>query len=39
MGVGLDDSYLENPDYALKCITNVVDGAIKQGIFVLNRFS
>ncbi len=38
MGVGLDDSYLENPEYALKCVTNVVDGAIKQGIYVLIDF-
>ena len=38
MGVGLDDSYLENPDYALKCMTNVIDGAIKQGIYVLIDF-
>jgi len=38
MGVGLDDSYLENPDYALKCMTKVIDGAIKQGIYVLIDF-
>jgi len=38
MGVGLDDSYLENPDFALKCMTNVIDGAIKQGIYVLIDF-
>ena len=38
MGVGLDDSYLVNPDYALKCMTNVIDGAIKQGIYVLIDF-
>ncbi|MDR3652346.1 MAG: glycoside hydrolase family 5 protein [Paludibacter sp.] len=38
MGVGLDDSYLENPDYALKCMTNVIDGAIKSGIYVLIDF-
>ena len=38
MGVGLDDSYLENPEYALKCMTNVIDGAIKQGIYVLIDF-
>jgi len=38
MGVGLDDSYLENPEYALTCVTNVVDGAIKQGIYVLIDF-
>jgi len=38
MGVGLDDSYLENPDYALQCMTKVIDGAIKQGIYVLIDF-
>jgi len=38
MGVGLDDSYLENPEYALKCMTNVIDAAIKQGIYVLIDF-
>jgi len=38
MGVGLDDSYLENPDYALQCMTNVIDGAIRQGIYVLIDF-
>jgi len=38
MGVGLDDSYLENPGYALKCMMNVIDGAIKNGIYVLIDF-
>ena len=38
MGVGLDDSYLENPEYALKCITQVINGAIKNGIYVLIDF-
>jgi endoglucanase len=38
MGVGLDDSYLENPEYALKCMTNVIDAAIKCGIYVLIDF-
>jgi len=38
MGVGLEDSYLENPDFALECLSNVIDGAIKQGIYVLIDF-
>ena len=38
MGVGLDDSYLDNPDFALNCMSNVIDGAIKQGIYVLIDF-
>jgi endoglucanase len=38
MGVGLDDSYLENPDFAIKCMTPVIDAAIKNGIYVLIDF-
>ena len=38
MGFGLDYSYLEFPEYALKCITSVIDGAVKQGIYVLIDF-
>ncbi|MBP1664639.1 MAG: Cellulase [Bacteroidetes bacterium] len=38
MGVGLDDSYLENPDFALKCMTTVIDEAIKCGIYVIIDF-
>jgi Endoglucanase len=38
MGVGLDDSYLENPSYALQCMTKVIDGAIKNGIYVIIDF-
>jgi endoglucanase len=38
MGVGLDDSYLENPGFALQCITKVIDGALKSGIYVLIDF-
>lgn len=38
MGVGLDDSYLENPEFALQCITPVIDAAIKKGIYVLIDF-
>jgi len=38
MGVGLEDSYLENPGYALECMTKVIDGSIKQGIYVLIDF-
>jgi hypothetical protein len=32
MGIQIDDNYLENPDFALKCITQVVDAAIKQNL-------
>jgi len=38
MGVAIEDNYLENPDYALQCVTNVVDGAIKKGIYVIIDF-
>ncbi len=38
MGVGLDDSYLENPDFALKCMSTVIDAAIKNGIYVIIDF-
>lgn len=38
MGVGLDDSYLENPTFALQCITKVIDGALQNGIYVLIDF-
>lgn len=38
MGVGLDDSYLENPEFALQCITPVIEGAIKSGIYVIIDF-
>ena len=32
MGVGLEDSYLENPEFALECMNNVIEGSIKNGI-------
>lgn len=38
MGVGLDDSYLENPNFALKCMTSVIDATIKNGVYVLIDF-
>jgi endoglucanase len=38
MGVGLDNSYLENPEFAKQCVNNVVEGAIKNGIYVLIDF-
>jgi endoglucanase len=38
MGVAMEDSYLENPEFALECVNNVVKGAIKCGIYVLIDF-
>lgn len=35
MGVAIEDNYLENPEFALKCLTNVVEGAIKNGVYVV----
>ena len=36
MGIQIDDNYLENPDFALKCITQVVDAAIKNDTYVIS---
>jgi len=38
MGVGVDNDYIKNPIYAEKCVTNVVDQAIKEGIYVIIDF-
>ncbi|HEX2395080.1 MAG TPA: glycoside hydrolase family 5 protein [Bacteroidales bacterium] len=38
MGVAIEDNYLENPEYALQCVNNVVKGAINKGIYVLIDF-
>jgi len=38
MGVAIEDNYLENPEYALQCVNNVVKGAIKNGVYVLIDF-
>ena len=38
MGVAIEDNYLENPEYALQCVDNVVKGAIKKGVYVLIDF-
>lgn len=35
MGVKIDDNYLENPQFALKCIEPVVQAAIKNGVYVI----
>ena len=35
MGIQIEDNYLENPEFAEKCITNVVDAAIKNGVYVI----
>lgn len=38
MGVGATNDYLQNPEYAEKCVTNVVDQAIKEGVYVIIDF-
>lgn len=38
MGVGIEDNYLENPKFAMQCITPVIETAIKQGIYVIIDF-
>ncbi|MBN1143476.1 MAG: glycoside hydrolase family 5 protein [Bacteroidales bacterium] len=38
MGVAIEDNYLENPEFALECVNNVVKGAIKSGVYVLIDF-
>lgn len=35
MGIHLEDSYLENPEFALNCIETVVQAAIKEGVYVI----
>lgn len=38
MGVGAENDYLKNPVYAEKCVTNVVNQAIKEGVYVIIDF-
>ena len=38
MGLEIDDNYRENPEFALKCITPVIESAIKNGIYVIIDF-
>lgn len=35
MGVKIDDNYLENPEFAMQCITPVIEEAIKDGVYVI----
>lgn len=38
MGVGPENSYLQNPAFGEECVTTVVDAAIRQGIYVIIDF-
>lgn len=35
MGVKIEDNYLENPEFALSCITPVIESAIKNDAYVI----
>ena len=35
MGVKIEDNYLENPSFALQCMTPVIEEAIKDGVYVI----
>lgn len=38
MGVEIEDNYRENPEFALQCITPVIESAIEAGIYVIIDF-
>ena len=35
MGIKIEDNYLENPEFAKKCVEAVVDAAIKNDVYVI----
>ncbi|MDE6003068.1 MAG: glycoside hydrolase family 5 protein, partial [Prevotella sp.] len=35
MGILIEDNYLENPDFAMQCMTPVIESAIKQDVYVI----
>ena len=35
MGVMIEDNYLENPEFAMQCMTPVIEAAIKQNVYVI----
>lgn len=35
MGVKIEDNYLENPSFAIDCMTPVIERAIKDGVYVI----
>ena len=35
MGIMIEDNYLENPSYAMQCMTPVIEAAIKQNVYVI----
>ncbi|MDY9917623.1 MAG: glycoside hydrolase family 5 protein [Proteiniphilum sp.] len=38
MGLEIEDNYRENPEFALQCITPVIESAIENGIYVIIDF-
>ena len=35
MGILIEDNYLENPQFAMQCMTPVIESAIKQNVYVI----
>jgi endoglucanase len=35
MGIMIEDNYLENPSFAMQCMTPVIEAAIKQNVYVI----
>lgn len=35
MGIKIEDNYLENPSFAMQCMTPVIEEAIKDGVYVI----
>uniref|UniRef100_A0AB33JBQ5 Glycoside hydrolase family 5 domain-containing protein n=1 Tax=Prevotella sp. GTC17260 TaxID=3236796 RepID=A0AB33JBQ5_9BACT len=35
MGIQIDNNYLDNPELAMKCMTPIIEGAIKNNIYVI----
>ena len=35
MGIMIEDNYLENPTYAMQCMTPVIESAIKNNVYII----
>ena len=35
MGILIEDNYLDNPDFAMQCMTPVIESAIKKNVYVI----
>ena len=35
MGIMIEDNYLENPEFAMQCMTPVIEAAIKEDVYVI----